>query len=263
MRILRLVLTVIFVLAVQSGISAQSTTSTRVPKDSASAGDKSGARAKLLSAVPPALYQKWKKYGQWDYKQVGSEYRDFTQFNFGATGNAAQFDKDSLLALAEAFKPNEIDTRRLVDPELESNFKREEKGFETLRTLAGQDIHLTRIAEDFTWLEDNTKWPREDVGVSPARWDEYRALFKSLSVADGIVRTKDFAGATFFVARANGLCTGGSSAGYAYSTSSLAPTSSSPAETLDAEARQNRSRHYAYVFVPLKPNWYIFYEVDW
>ena len=39
--------------------------------------------------VPPGankewLYDKWRKYGQWDYKQRGFVYRDFTQFNFGA-----------------------------------------------------------------------------------------------------------------------------------------------------------------------------------
>jgi hypothetical protein len=82
-------------------------------------------------------------------------------------------------------------------------------------------------------------------------------------LAEGIVKTEDFAGSIFFVAHARGLCTGGSSAGYVYSIKRLAPTTKSPKDALNSEARQNPSRHYAYVFVPLTGNWYVFYEVDW
>jgi hypothetical protein len=42
------------------------------------------------------MYEKWRKYGEWDYNQIGFSNRDFTQFNFGATGAAAKIDKDSL-----------------------------------------------------------------------------------------------------------------------------------------------------------------------
>jgi hypothetical protein len=122
---------------------------------------------------------------------------------------------------------------------------------------------LNRIASDFTWLDGDTKWPRDEVGFNSTRWDEYRSLFKSLSLTEGIVRTQDFPGAIFFVARSNGLCTGGSGAGYVYSTSQLFPNSSSPLKALDFEARSNASKHYAYVFKPLKDDCYTFYEVDW
>jgi hypothetical protein len=249
-------------LATAVSVSAQSASQ---PAVAASAtGDKTALRARLISTIPPAMYLRWKKYGQWDYNQIGFSNRDYTQFNFGATASAAKIDKDSALALVRAFRPSPDDLRSLVNPDLEPNYKQHADEFEKLLRMVQQDAHMNRIASDFTWLDSTSKWPREDLGFSSARWDEYRALFKSLSVPEGVVRTQDFPGAVFFVARSNGLCTGGSGAGHVYSTTELAPSSSSPLEALDNEARKNASRHYAYVFKPLKPpNWYEFYEVDW
>lgn len=238
--------------------------STNPPAVTASdANDRAVLRSRLISAIPPAMYEKWRKYGQWDYNQIGFSNRDFTQFNFGATGTAAKIDKDSLLALVQAFKPNPTDLQSLVNPDLEPNFKQHADKFEKLLSMAQQDSHVNRIASDFTWLDSSSKWPREDVGFTNERWDEYRALFKTLSLPEGIVRTQDFPGAVFFIARSNGLCTGGSGSGYVYSIAPLSPNSASPLEALNFEARQNPSKHYAYVFEPLKPDWYTFYEVDW
>jgi hypothetical protein len=217
----------------------------------------------LAFPIPPALYEKWRKYGQWDYKQQGFQYRDSTQFNFGATGGAAGLDQKSLIALAQSAKPTRDDVNSLDYPELQSDFSRDVEGLDKLRTMAEQDAHLIRIAVDFTWLDTNSKWPRENIGFSEARWSEYRSAFKKLSLSEGIVRTDDFPGAIFFITRAKGLCTGGSSAGYAYSTARLTPITNSPRDDLDTEARKNPSRHNAYVFKPLKANWYAFYQIDW
>jgi hypothetical protein len=217
----------------------------------------------LAFPIPPALYEKWRKYGQWDYKQQGFQYRDFTLFNFGATGSSAGLDEKSLAALAQSSEPTRDDVRSLDYPELQGNFLRGAAGLERLRTMAVQDAHLIRIAADFTWLDTDTKWPRENIGFSQARWSEYRLAFKELSLLEGIVRTEDFPDAIFFITRAKGLCTGGSSAGYIFSTAPLTPTTRSPQDDLDGEARKNPSRHYAYVFKPLKANWYAFYQIDW
>jgi hypothetical protein len=260
-RILRCLVTVASLLAQPVVIFAQSINS--APVAVSGSGDKSALRDRLLSAIPPAMYEKWRKYGQWDYNQIGFSNYDFTQFNFGAAGAAAKIDKDSLLALVQAFTPDPTDLQGLVNPDLEPNFKQHAEEFEKLLKMAQQDSHVNRIAADFTWLDTSSKWPREDLGFSNARWNEYRSLFKSLSLTDGIVRTEDFPEAAFFLARSSGLCTGGSGAGYVYSTAPLTPISASPSEALDAEARKNPSRHFAYVFKPLKPNWYTFYEVDW
>ena len=217
----------------------------------------------LSFPIPPALYEKWRKYGQWDYKQQGFQYRDFTLFNFGATGSAAGLDEKSLLALSRSSEPTNEDVRSLDNPELQGNFSREAEELENLRAMAAQDVHLMRIASDFTLLDTEATWPRENIGFSEARWDEYRSAFKQLSLLEGIVRTEDFPGSIFFITRAKGLCTGGSSAGYVFSTTPLTPTSNSPQNDLDSEARRDPNKHYAYVFRPLKANWYAFYEIDW
>lgn len=233
------------------------------PAQSVSASDVNTVPAWLPVRIPAPLYEKWRKYGIWDYKQQGSQYRDFTQFNFGATGSAAGLDKNSLLALAQASKPTPDDVTRLDDPALLANFDHNFNEFQKLLAMVGEDSHLIRIADDFTWLDSSSKWPRADIGLSPQRWNEYRSLFEKLSLPEGIVRTADFPDAVFFIARVRGLCTGGSSAGYVYSNGALTSTTESPSKALDAEARQSPKQHYAYVFKPLKPNWYAFYEIDW
>jgi hypothetical protein len=123
--------------------------------------------------------------------------------------------------------------------------------------MAEQDARLTRIAAVFTLLDNHNKWLVKILVLALQRWDEYRSLFRKLSLAEGLVRATDFPGAVFLIARASGLCTGGSSAGHVYSAPELTPTSTSPAKTLDADARKNPGKHYAYVSKPLKPNWYM------
>jgi RHS repeat-associated protein len=46
------------------------------------------------------FYGQVRNKGPWDYKQLGRQYRDFGNFNFGATGSAVGFDALSLLRAA-------------------------------------------------------------------------------------------------------------------------------------------------------------------
>jgi hypothetical protein len=125
------------------------------------------------------------------------------------------------------------------------------------------DAHVIRIAQDFTLLDTDSSWPREDIGFSEARWNEYRALFNKMGLAEGMIRTEDFPGAILFVARVKGLCIGGSSAGFAYSEAVLSPIVASVEDALKEELRKDPKKHGDYVFKRLKANWYAFYQVDW
>lgn len=241
----------------------QNTPSTGSASQSASATLPHKLPAWLPFPVPPQVYERWRKYGPWDYKQQGFKYRDFTRFNFGATGSAAGFDADALAALTRAATPNPKDLHNLAKANLEKQFGRNANVLHQLRVMAEEDPKLVRIAFDFTELANNSNWPRKDIGITEGRWDTYRSLFQQVPLQEGIVRTEDFPGAIFFVAVSRGLCTGGSSAGYVYSTKRLSPISSSPMKTLDKQARENPERYYAYAFKELKRNWYAFYEVDW
>jgi hypothetical protein len=260
----RVLLTIVAAMAQPGIATAQDTchSSAHQPKPAGSV-NKATVRSGLTSSIPPFLYENWKKYGKWDYKQRGYQYRGLTQFNFDAVGSQFKIDRGSLMALAREFRPGPDDINSLDSPELETNFARNVDIFDKLRKMGEQDARVIRIAEDYTWLDGNDQWPRDDIGFSEARWDDYRSLFKELALPEGIVRTEDFQGAIFFIAYVEGLCTGGSSAGYVYSTKALVPTTQSPKDALDAEAHKNADRHYAYVFKPLKENWYTFYQVDW
>ena len=213
--------------------------------------------------IPAELYSKWKKYGLWDYKQQGSKYRDFTLFNFGATGNAAGISQNALIELSNSSKPQEADVAALdVGTDLQDRFAANRAEFEQLRTMADADSHLVRVAPEFTFLDSSSKWPREDVGINEVRWNEYRGLFKKLEISEGLVRNDDFPKAVFFVVKSKGLCTGGTSAGYVHSATKLGPTVKNVAEALKSEAQNDRKKHQAVVFKPLTENWYTFYEVD-
>jgi hypothetical protein len=96
-QIFRSLVALVLLFAQPVAIVAQSTNSALVAVSNSS--DTSALPARLLSAIPPAMFQKWRKCGQWDCNQIGFSNRDFTQFNFGSTGQAAKIDKDSLPAL--------------------------------------------------------------------------------------------------------------------------------------------------------------------
>lgn len=172
--------------------------------------------------IAPKVYAFWRKYGPWDFKQQSSEYRDYTLFNLGATGSATGMTQAEVIALSKASKPTQEDVAVLENWKA-SEFSLNAADLEKLRNMAEQDLHVIRIGPDFTLLDTNSKWPREDIGFPKARWNEYRLLFQKVSLDEGVVRTKDFPGALFFIVHASGLCTGGTSGGYVFSTTALNP----------------------------------------
>ena len=109
------------------------------------------------------------------------------------------------------------------------------------------DSHLVRIAPDFTRLTNDWSWPREDVGLSEARWDEYRDLFREAGITAGIERQGD---QVFFYLSTMGLGISGRSRGVAYA--SEPPTEIAP----DLDSRQGEGISY----VPIQGDWYLF---DW
>jgi hypothetical protein len=69
------------------------------------------------------FYSQVRNKGPWDYKQLGKDYADFGNFNYGATGRAAGFSEGTLLRMAgwARFKPGHH--RPIGAPRLRS-FKR-------------------------------------------------------------------------------------------------------------------------------------------
>jgi len=140
------------------------------------------------------------------------------------------------------------------DAQLESLFSSHEAEFNQLSVMAAQDQHLVRIASTFTWLDTDASWPRQNIGLSAARWNQYRELFESLGLRGGIVRSTDYPGVIFFQAYSFGLVTGGSYKGYAYSVSPLTPQLSS----LDSVPVLSKGPSIG--FKQIRRNWYIYDE---
>src|SRR5207248_7491503 len=142
------------------------------------------------------------------------------------------------------------------DKALEAIFKEHEADFKQLIAMSNVDAKVVRVAPDFTWLDNNPRWPRpeSEIGFSMERWDQYRELFKRLDLRKGLSRYPD--GNTIeFIASTQGLLTGGSSKGYIYSTKNLTPLY----DSLDQPAPSSQGK---YVYKRLKTNWYLYYYAE-
>lgn len=79
------------------------------------------------------------------------------------------------------------------DAELKWRFARQQTDLSRLAEMMDQDWHMSRIAQDFTWRQENIAWPRaeSESGISKQRWDEYRSIFFRTGLGDGTARPKD------------------------------------------------------------------------
>lgn len=153
-----------------------------------------------------------------------------------------------------------FDTPHPSDAELEDVFSDHQADFELLLSMSKVDSRVMRIAPDFTWLGDDASWPRpkEKLGFSEERWDQYRQLFQKLKLKNGLVRYDD-PGITYFLASSKGLVTGGSGKGYAYSEKDLSPLSESLDKISTDLLHKSANRT---VYKRIKPNWYLFYNAN-
>lgn len=141
------------------------------------------------------------------------------------------------------------------DAALIKNFYENIGGFEKLREMAVNDRKLIRIANDFTWLDDNVSFPRpkSEQGISDERWNVYREYFEKLKLKKGIAQYPT-EGKIFFIAESKGLVTGGSSKGYAYFDAEPSPI----VDSLD-DARFLEPPKYR-AFKRIKGNWYLYLQ---
>jgi hypothetical protein len=97
-----------------------------------------------------------------------------------------------------------------VDQQLEELFVNQRADFDRLNDMAEEDRHMARIAQDFTWHQDNFAWPRPKAewGITKERWDKYRALFQKAKVLEGMNRQEKSSDIEF-IAWSWGLVTGG------------------------------------------------------
>jgi len=61
---------------------------------------KAAAAASFGGKGTPWFYNQVHNNGPWDYKQLGRQFQDFGNFNYGATGSAFGYSEDTLLRAA-------------------------------------------------------------------------------------------------------------------------------------------------------------------
>jgi len=143
------------------------------------------------------------------------------------------------------------------DAALQKQFSAHEADFEKLVQMAEEDIHLVRIARDFTWLDTDVSWPRKDVGLSEDRWNEYRRLFRSAGIPDGISKDVNPPKILFPIV-ARGFVPASQEKGIAFSSVALGPVLKSLDKKPPDELYDKRG--YVVVFKPIKDHWYIYYQ---
>ncbi len=142
------------------------------------------------------------------------------------------------------------------DAELERVWSDRETQFATLIEMAQADSHLVRIADKFTWLADDVSWPRpkEKIGLTDARWDAYRDLFRRLGITAGLSRNLDAPEVVFLWVSTRGMVTASTSKGYAYSESDLSPQVSS------LDSPDIAGQHHGTLYKHIRGPWYLCYQ---
>src|SRR5690348_4598406 len=147
------------------------------------------------------------------------------------------------------------------DAVLTKEFVTHRADFERIVAMANADPRLTRIAPDFTWLENSVAWPRDDVGISEQRWDEYRRLFRSAGAPDGIIRDP-VTGRVIIPLISEGLVPTGWEKGVVYSPTPPSPVLHSLDERPPDKLWDGPDRSHVLVYKPIKDHWYLYYE-EW
>ena len=138
------------------------------------------------------------------------------------------------------------------DKVLVQKFERNRPDFLRLAEMAREDSRMTRIAFDFTWLDGDASFPRspDKQGITEDRWNLYKQLFKDLDLKGGLLQYPQNR-IVYFIASNEGLTTGGSNKGYAFSQKELQPL----VEDLDGLS----GRYDGPVYKRIDGDWYLYY----
>jgi hypothetical protein len=96
-------------------------------------------------------------------------------------------------------------------------FRSNQKAFSNLLRMVREERRVTRIAEDFIWVDGmkNVSDAERSRYLSDARLARYRSLFKELRLESGVVRYED--GSVGFLRSSSGIVPSGSSKEFIWS----------------------------------------------
>lgn len=142
------------------------------------------------------------------------------------------------LCLSACDPPSESDLR--------SQFTQNKAILLQLLQMQAQDPKVVEITPKRTRLENDWNWPREDIGFTEDRWNEYRSLFSEAGIDYGIQKGKS--GFWFFVS-IEGLSIIGRMLGFIYATKLPDVVVSSFADC---------PHKNGVCYIKLEENWYLF-----
>jgi hypothetical protein len=145
------------------------------------------------------------------------------------------------------------------DKALRARFFAHRADFEKLAAMANEDSRLTRIAPDFTWLDDEVAWPRKNVGISEQRWTEYKQIFRRVGASDGIAKGTEPTRIIFPI-MSIGLVPTGFAKGIVYSEAPLSPVLESLNDRPLHQKGTGPDSSHVLVYKPIENHWYIYYE---
>src|ERR1035438_9102950 len=160
----------------------------------------------------------------------------------------------ALGAIAQSAAPKPLPS----DKALRARFFAHRADFERLVAMANEDSRLTRIASDFTWLDDDVAWPRKDVGISEQRWTEYRQIFRRVGASDGILKGIEPTRIIFPIMSV-GLVPSGFEKGIVYSEAPLSPVLKSLDDRPLHQKGPVRYSSHVLVYKQITDHWYIYY----
>lgn len=128
--------------------------------------------------------------------------------------------------------------------------------YEKLVAMVQEDVHVVRVAPDFTWLDDDSAWPRKNVGISPERWNQYRELLRQVDAREGFMRHTNPLNISFPIVSA-GLVPTGWTKGIVYSPEPLSPL----VDSLDKRVPDRLWKgSTVLVYKSIEDGWYIYYK---
>jgi hypothetical protein len=125
--------------------------------------------------------------------------------------------------------------------------------------MANEDSHLVRIAPDFTWLDDDSAWPRKNIGISEQRWNDYRQIFRRVGASKGILNYF-YPTRIVFPIMSVGLAPWGFEKGIVYSEAPVSPLRKSLDKRPPREFWDGPDRSHVLVYKPLDGHWYLYFE---
>jgi hypothetical protein len=128
--------------------------------------------------------------------------------------------------------------------------------------MSNQDRHLLRIDPNWLLTDKYAQFENYDpaVGITEARWNEYRRLFDRNQITQGIQRQPDSDDA-FILVKSEGVLNRGISNGYLYC--GARPVHRYPPCALSSSRGSHQSGEHGdegYAFIRLDGGWYAFSE---